>query len=313
MSSGGQHPVLTGLYDKFAGLVRKLPGGLQKPILEELEPIRALFLERRAPRLVLAGAGGASVPGWLASMGVVEIATGDAAGGWRMYRCGGAGAGLWILDARSDVPADHVQSALAAARPDLVWEAGGSQGGAVLFGADMPVVQSVDGEAAETLLERVCATLPMEARLEFARATGARRAQSAIAAALLKSFSGVCGVVGLQPIPLADLPVLASVQSLMIALIIHTSGRPLRKGLVAGFVGAMGVSVAAGFVFREAARAAVRIVPVWGNAVSGFVAAAGTYAIGKAAIVYFIEGLPLPDARRVFQALSKPGNPNAAP
>jgi uncharacterized protein (DUF697 family) len=313
MTGGGQHRVLSGLYDKFAGLVRKLPGGLQKPILEELEPIRALFLERRAPRLVLAGTAESSVPGWLASMGVAEITTGDAVGGWRMYRCGGAGAGLWILDARSDVPAVHVRTALAAARPDLVWETGGDGGRADLGDAGAPVVPYAGGETAEALLERVCAVLPMEARLEFARATGARRAQSAIAAALLKSFSGVCGVVGLQPIPLADLPVLAALQSLMIGLIIHTSGRPLRKGLVAGFLGAMGVSVAAGFVFREAARAVVRIVPVWGNAVSGFVAAAGTYAIGKAAIVYFIDGLPLRDARRVFQALNKPGNPNAAP
>ena len=313
MSGGGQHPVLTGFYDKFAGLVRKLPGSLQKPILEELEPIRALFLERRAPRLVVVGGTGACVPGWLATMGVQEIATGDAVGGWRMYRCGNAKAALWILDARSDVPADHIQAALKAASADLVLDTGGAERRAGFFGTDTPVIFAGAEEAAESLLEKACAALPREARLEFARATGARRAQAAIAAALLKSFSGVCGVVGLQPIPFADLPVLATVQSLIVGLIIHTSGRPLRKGLVAEFLGAMGVSVAAGFVFREAARVAVRIVPFWGNAVSGLVAAAGTYAIGKAAIVYFIEGLPLKDARRVFQTLNKPGNANETP
>ena len=52
--------------------------------------------------------------------------------------------------------------------------------------------------------------------------------------------------------------------------------------------------------FREAARIAVRIVPFWGNAVSGVVAGAGTYAIGRAAIAYFIDDAPLAETRRLF-------------
>jgi hypothetical protein len=43
-------------------------------------------------------------------------------------------------------------------------------------------------------------------------------------------------------------------------------------------------------VFRETARAAVKILPVWGNMISGGVAGAGTYALGRAAIAYYIEG-----------------------
>ena len=34
-------------------------------------------------------------------------------------------------------------------------------------------------------------------------------------------------------------------------------------------------------VLREGARAAVKLLPGWGNAISGGVAAAGTYAIGR--------------------------------
>jgi hypothetical protein len=40
---------------------------------------------------------------------------------------------------------------------------------------------------------------------------------------------------------------------------------------------------------------------VWGHVVSGGVAAAGTYGIGRAAIGYFIDEVSLPDARRLFR------------
>jgi uncharacterized protein (DUF697 family) len=69
---------------------------------------------------------------------------------------------------------------------------------------------------------------------------------------------------------------------------------------VGEFLGTLGASVAAGFVFREAARAAVKTVPFWGNAVSGVVAGAGTYAIGRAAITYFVDDSPIEETRRIF-------------
>jgi uncharacterized protein (DUF697 family) len=58
-------------------------------------------------------------------------------------------------------------------------------------------------------------------------------------------------------------------------------------------------------VLREGARAAVKLVPGWGNAISGGVAAAGTYAIGRAAVAYFIEGVSLTDARNIFRRKGK--------
>jgi hypothetical protein len=58
------------------------------------------------------------------------------------------------------------------------------------------------------------------------------------------------------------------------------------------------MNVGFGMVFREGARAAVKVLPGWGNAISGGIAAAGTYGIGRAAASYFIDGLPLADVRR---------------
>jgi len=96
-------------------------------------------------------------------------------------------------------------------------------------------------------------------------------------------------VIGVQPIPLADMPILTTLQTLMVGMIIHTTGRPFSVRLVAEFLGALGFDIGARLVLREGARAIVKVIPIWGNAVSGFIAGAGTYAIGKAAIAYFIE------------------------
>ncbi len=52
---------------------------------------------------------------------------------------------------------------------------------------------------------------------------------------------------------------------------------------------------------REGARTAARLVPIWGSAVSSAVAGAGTYAIGRSAIGYFIEGVSIKDARGIFR------------
>jgi len=320
------------VYDRLTGLVEKLPGGLQKPILRELTPIRQLFLEQRPSRLLLAGDRGGTVRDILTALGATGLEMGNSDNGWRAYAVPGRGE-IRILDARLDVPGEAVQVGLERHSPDVViFLEEGETSEAVwkktverCLLVDSPVVALTSGSAfrlqarlaAEQALahrvprvlslddpacdEAICASLPLPAQLEFARLTNARRAQAHIAGSLLKSFSAVCGVIGVQPIPLADMPILTTLQTLMVGLIIHTTGRPFSARLVAEFLGALGFNIGAGLVLREGARALVRVVPIWGNAVSGFVAGAGTYAIGKAAIAYFIEETPLTETRRIFR------------
>ena len=130
-----------------------------------------------------------------------------------------------------------------------------------------------------------------------------REAQAQIAGSLLKSFTAVCGVIGLQPIPLADMPILTTLQTLMVGLIIYTAGKSVTARMVGEFLGALGLNIGAGILFREGARAIIRIVPVWGNAVSGMIAGAGTYAVGRTAIAYFIEDIPINESKKLFQKL----------
>ena len=107
------------VYDKLTGLVEKLPGGLQKPILRELTPIRQIFLEQRPPRIMLAGNPAGTAQEILASLGAQELETGGSDNGWRSYRVAARGE-IQILDARQDVPQEHVQSGLDRQHPDAI-------------------------------------------------------------------------------------------------------------------------------------------------------------------------------------------------
>ena len=87
----------------------------------------------------------------------------------------------------------------------------------------------------------------------------------------------------------------------MVAAVMDISGR--RADLKSGseFLASIGVNLGVAFLFREGARAVVKVVPGFGNAISGGVAAAGTYAMGRAAIAYFIEGAVLSRARSLVR------------
>ncbi|HEY5770929.1 MAG TPA: hypothetical protein VIT18_07530 [Terrimicrobiaceae bacterium] len=331
---------LLSLYERLTKLVEKLPGGLQKPVLSELVPIRELFLEQRPARIVILGGTGKSVPEFFRFAAGVSVETGGSDNAWRIYRVPDRGE-ILILDARSDTPQAVVEAALSRLTPDgalLLAESPDEEAAVELAAARMaacpketPLVGiSLGGEssrarlaallsgdrefskrrvtvcapeAGDSVAEAVCAVLPNAARLEFARLTGAKEAQAQIAGSLLKSFTAVCGVIGLQPIPLADMPVLTTLQTLMVGLIIYTTGKPVTARMFGEFLGALGLNIGAGILFREGARAIIRIVPVWGNAVSGMIAGAGTFAIGRAAIAYFVEDLPISESRKLFHRL----------
>jgi uncharacterized protein (DUF697 family) len=151
-----------------------------------------------------------------------------------------------------------------------------------------------DGAVAR-LAELLAVELPGEAQLEMARLSGNQELQRQIAQVLIKSVTAICAAI------VADFPILTSLQALMVASIMHVSGREMSARLGAEFIAALGANIGAGLVLREGARAAAKLVPMWGNAVSGAVAGAGTYAIGRAASAYFIDGLSIADARAIFR------------
>lgn len=150
------------------------------------------------------------------------------------------------------------------------------------------------------LRHHLASQLPNEARVEMVRMGGDRAAKHEICEMLVKSTSAICAAIGAQPIPLADLPILTTLQLVMVSGIMYVSGRERSMRAATEFAGAVGANVGVGMILREGTRAALKFFPGWGNVVGGMVAGAGTFAIGRAAIVYFIDGATLSDARRTF-------------
>ena len=153
----------------------------------------------------------------------------------------------------------------------------------------------------QSLLRLLARELPNAARVEMVRLSRDREAQMQVAQVLVKSTTAICAAIGAQPIPLADLPVLTTLQLVMVSGIMYISGRERSMRAATEFIAALGANVGAGMILREGARAVLKFFPGWGNVVCGMVAGAGTYAVGRAASVYFLEGASLQDARRTFR------------
>jgi len=152
----------------------------------------------------------------------------------------------------------------------------------------------------ERLMSILAEELPNEAKIEMIRISHDREAQAHVAKMLIKSATAICTAIGAQPIPLADLPILTTLQVVMVSGIMYVSGRERSLRAAAEFITALGANVGAAMLLREAARAILKFFPGWGNVVCGMVAGAGTYAIGRAAAAYFLEGASLKDARRMY-------------
>src|SRR4029077_12304558 len=134
-------------------------------------------------------------------------------------------------------------------------------------------------EQAQLLMSILTRELPNEARIEMTRISRDRESQREIAQLLVKSTSAICTAIGAQPIPLADLPILTTLQLVMVSGIMYLSGRERSLRAATEFIAAIGANVGAGMLFREGARAMLKFLPGWGNVICGVVAGAGTYAI----------------------------------
>lgn len=176
---------------------------------------------------------------------------------------------------------------------------------------ELPLFASAQPEAltpspaAARFMSLLVRELPNEARVEMIRIARDRQAQVEVAQTLVKSACAISTAIGAQPIPLADMPILTTLQLVMVSGIMYIAGRERSLRAATEFIGALGVNVGAGMMLREGARAVLKFFPGWGNVVCGMVAGAGTYAIGRAAIVYFLEGVSLGDARRIYMSNRK--------
>ena len=365
-------PSLLQIVERLERLAGRLPSKIRKAVLNELTPLKQLFLQQRPPRFLFAGS--AKVPARKiisALFGSAEFVAPDTAAPLcRWFEVDFPERGkISIMDARGvdDSAAIHVRDELKYRAADIIFfirderiaqemekrelgELNSYLSWNETLETDRKIIEIIvppyekhdlgatrDEHALESslvkrgvfletlrlipvdnnqgfelppaearrLMSILARELPNEARMEMIRISRDRQAQREVAQLLVKSTTAVSAAIGAQPIPLADLPILTSLQLTMISGIMYVSGRERSLRAAAEFAGALGANVGAAMLLREGARAILKFFPGWGNVVCGLVAGSGTYAIGRAATAFFIEGVSLKDARRTYLANRK--------
>ena len=362
-------PSLLQIVERLERLAGRLPSKIRKAVLNELTPLKQLFLQQRPPRFLFAGS--AKVPARKiisALFGSAEfVAPNAAAPLCRWFEVDFPERGkISIIDARGvdDSAAIHVRDELKYRAADIIFfirdgriteemekrelaELNSYLSWNETLETDRKIIEiivppvekvasrdervvgsslvkrgifletlrliPVDNDQgfelppaeARRLMSILARELPNEARMEMIRISRDREAQREVAQLLVKSTTAVSAAIGAQPIPLADLPILTSLQLMMVSGIMYVSGRERSLRAAAEFAGALGANVGAAMLLREGARAILKFFPGWGNIVCGLVAGSGTYAIGRAATAYFVEGVSMKDARRTYLANRK--------
>lgn len=203
----------------------------------------------------------------------------------------------------------HIQSAVETMRDAC----GASQVGLMQVIPVSAYAEYEDGKCAynnfwnvDVLVKYLVEVLPQEAQLQMARMTAVRSVQVSLARTVVGLTAAICGAIAATPIPVGDIVPITAAQIGMIVTIGYIAGRELTYDSAKEFLVAIGVNIGAAFVLREAARALVKFVfPGGGLLISAGVAAAGTWAIGEAAIAYFIEGKSIEEAKQPFDETRK--------
>jgi uncharacterized protein (DUF697 family) len=355
--------------ERFESLLTRLPERIRKPILNELTPLKELFLRQRPPRFLFLGSSRMPMEQIIDSLLAPDIkqqlnVTVMPVHRWTDWNIAGHGT-VSVLDARAadDFAKTRVEEELERQPADIIFfldDAGEEHGTqnhnlrklvaafvsndrapvkakivGISAGAEnssrqleealkaqptirdrlLQVVRLTGEASAETrsLISTLAQELPNEAKIEMIRISRDRRTQHHVAQILVKSTTAICTAIGAQPIPLADMPILTSLQITMVSGIMYISGRERNMRAATEFIAALGANVGTAMLFREGARAILKFFPGWGNVVCGVVAGAGSYAIGRAATAFFIGGVSLKEAQQTYLASRKKGTPASLP
>ncbi len=98
---------------------------------------------------------------------------------------------------------------------------------------------------------------------------------------------------GLGALPVVDLVTVSAVQAKLLHSLAVLYGQPWDKRTIAEFLGLLGAGVATGYLARWVGRTVSRIIPVVGQTLgalwSASASGATTYALGKAAVYFFVR------------------------
>jgi predicted GTPase len=158
----------------------------------------------------------------------------------------------------------------------------------------------------DVLAEYLVEVLPHSAQIQMARLSRLRVVQAKAARKMTGAAAAISAGIAATPIPVADIFPITALQVGLISGIAYLSGRELSRKAAKEFLVALGANLGAAFALRELARAVVKFAfPGGGEVISAGVAAAGTWAIGEAAIAYFVENRSIEEAKARFKMRRK--------
>jgi uncharacterized protein (DUF697 family) len=99
----------------------------------------------------------------------------------------------------------------------------------------------------------------------------------------IAGYSSLAATAGALPVPWVDLLILPGIQTRMIYHVASLYGQPLSATRFLELAGTLGL----GILVRQAAREVVKFVPYVGSVAGGALAAASTFALGKAFCYYY--------------------------
>jgi uncharacterized protein (DUF697 family)/ribosome biogenesis GTPase A len=172
---------------------------------------------------------------------------------------------------------------------------------------------SFDGrKGIEELLDFLEDSLDVRAAIHLGLTVRLNRVAARIAERFIRIFSALSATVALSPVIASDIAVLLTLQSMLMMIIAYLSGRELEFKTARDLLISLGGIGATGFTLRMVAQQGSKfanlVFPGAGSALSATIASGGTYAIGKAAVAYYLRGVPqnqlqqvVKDARKEFE------------
>lgn len=154
----------------------------------------------------------------------------------------------------------------------------------------------------ETLQKLIVENVALDAALQLAFEGRIQYAVRLVAERFVHACAAMAGTVGLNPLPFADITVLTGLQLVMVSTVAYLGGRDLDEDGVKEFVSGLGLHIPTALGLRELARI---LAPIFGSAVSGSIAAGGTYAIGVSSIAYYIDCRPIAALPDIFESAQK--------
>ncbi len=150
-----------------------------------------------------------------------------------------------------------------------------------------------------TLQQLICENVSLDAALQLAFEGKMEFAVRMVAQRLVHACAALAASIGVNPLPVADITVLTSLQIIMVTTVAYLGGRDLDEKGIREFIASLGFHIPAALALRELARA---MAPFFGGVMSGAIAAGGTYAIGVSAIAYYVDGKPQSALMDIFKA-----------